>query len=337
MPTAQDLSMQLAALRQAVQSSPERLTQETEAVVQLAREIGESAQLKSALLLRAIGRRMAGQYNDAYRDFLEALDLAIKDKDTESILGLSAQLGDLLYDLTDYRHADRLLRTVLESPSLTHTNIRLLALLSGGNSLMKLNELSRSMEYLSEALNISSEIGEVRSINWSLHLIGLVSLLNGHPQEARFRFEQCLRFYHETNQIPNIAAAYVSIAESYMNEGNFDAATSTLNKALEIAKRGNLSTIIIDGYQHKARTALALGHQEAGRKALAQAHAEALKGDSSSDLIQIYAAFRELFEMIDDRQSSLKYRKLELELIERYERESTGREADIDRIIQAIP
>lgn len=109
---------------------------------------------------------------------------------------------------------------------------------------MDISDYEAAFPYFEKAHSLFSASNDQYSKGLSLNNIAIIQGRNGLKEEAKKRYFEGIRVFSELGYWVNVAAAYNSISEIYLDEGNFKSAEENLNIALNIVSENKMK---VDG------------------------------------------------------------------------------------------
>ena len=250
---------------------------------------------------------------EALAYYNKSLQIFTSINDYIGIASLYSNIGIVYYNRGDDTKALENYLLSLKYAEQSKDKVRILTALNntGGLYFLKPATYDKALEYFTQAMQISEELGDEEKLGVICVNIGLIYMdtlfANNDDSKALFYFEKALKAYGDSE---GSLDAYNGLGKLYNKEGKFDLAIQSLNKALEITERINDPAKMLlqwlglgDVYVQKKDYRTALQYYQ-------KAEAAALEQHANHELSDLYQAMAKTYSKISDYNNAFKYQAL---------------------------
>lgn len=194
-----------------------------------------------------LGNALATAYarnNDQATSLLlqqELLDRALEENNQRLVAGLSQNMAVNYVALGDHSTAiDHYLNTLEMAEEMADTSIMIVVLDNLGNLNRDAGNLDLAEKYISEALDLAMNAGNVRNQLTSHLNLALVYNRTGQYEEAE---SNLLRVIEIANQLGNqfsVIQAYFNLGDTYAGKGDYDRAMEMYEESLEMSRQDSV-------------------------------------------------------------------------------------------------
>lgn len=208
----------------------------------------------------------------AYGDIRAALDWTLKNGQTEITLRLAGSVRYYWFIRGFRQEGRRWLEQALAEGKDAPLDARVAGLNALGDLMYRHGEREAAERYLSEAVDLSSELGEKPLLARSLLTLGQILVDPGQVPRAVQCLIECLAIYEELGDKVNTAKTLSSLAKIKSRQGDLAEAVAWLERALAIRRQLGVPTEIAINMQSLGFLALEQGDY---RRAIAYAEESA--------------------------------------------------------------
>ena len=185
-----------------------------------------------------------GKYFEALDFYQQSLNYFTEIKDYVGIANIYSNIGVVYYDQSDDVKALENYLQSLKYAELSGDKLRILSALNnvGGVYTNKPATYDKALRYYLQALPLCEELGKKDELGAISVNIGFIYSETHEPGKAMVYFKKALKTYANSEGSLN---AYNAIGKLYTDEGKYELALESLNKALNLAEKLNVKLSIV--------------------------------------------------------------------------------------------
>ncbi|HEX7321116.1 MAG TPA: tetratricopeptide repeat protein [bacterium] len=216
--------------------------------------------------LGVVSQRL-GEVDKALENYHRAKALFERNGDTVSLGYLTAEFGNLYFDLSRYHDARAMYNEALKIAIMIGDEVFKAEMLRKlGNVSYTLGDYDQELAYLSQALEINKKIQNRRGEGDVYHNMGITLTDLGYYEKALEHFNVALKIDEEIKHLEGVALHLGDMADCYIGIGKFDDAQVNLEKCLKILEQLRIKNHLAFYYNHYARILHLLGQSEMAKK-----------------------------------------------------------------------
>lgn len=206
--------------------------------LQIAEQRDLNNEIVNSLILLGDTHRSMGNHSLAIKHFLDAIPVAIKTKDNETIYKVYRAVGVSYHYVSQYDKAIEYLKKSLEhSYSTDLKKGTAVSLYSLGNTYTHKGDYEEALDYYHKSLSVSQELNDSTVYSDNLIAIGNVFRFQGNLSLALDQLLAALGIKEKIEDWSGVALAYNSIGNIYNTQRNYSKALENYNKSLEIRRQ----------------------------------------------------------------------------------------------------
>ena len=218
-----------------------------EALIRLSEQISNNKYMRMGYFLKGTKQRLLGNLDEALAAYFKSAEIA---KETQNLTAEGECYGAIadIYSVGKnhanatnyYNRAISILRQSDDSTSLAS------ALLNAGDEFLKTKIYDSALLYFEEAKIIFERADYPSGTGYSLGNIGMVYASIGKNDLAEKNINEAIRILEEAQDYYPICVYLTSMADVYLDKGNYQAALNYTERSLQLAKQYGLREQIAD-------------------------------------------------------------------------------------------
>ncbi|MEO5649735.1 MAG: tetratricopeptide repeat protein, partial [Ginsengibacter sp.] len=250
-----------------------------------------------------------GKYLEALDNYNQSLKIFRSIKDNVGIANLYNNIGSIYYNQADYAKALENYLLSLQHAELTHDKLRILTALNNVGSVYYIKPATRekALQYYLKALPVCEELGNTESLGAIAVNIGNIYFDKNDDQQALYYFNKSLKAYENADgsQYP-----YIALGKLYIKEGNYNAALSSLNKALSLSEKLKDDIATVQTFMGLGNLFVTKGDYQTALTFYSKAEKLAYTMPANDDIKDLYKAMADTYDRTADYHNAFKYQSL---------------------------
>lgn len=203
----------------------------------LAEKDGENIENCRLLSRKGFSEMRQGKYDQAERDFLNALDICENFHNGREYADIHHGLGTVYLNTGEFNQSINHLKTALEEwEKIDDLDGKSSSLNSLGNVHLKKGDFHKALENYERSLELRKKIGDKRQISACLNNIATILSKKGEFEKSIEHYRRSHEIWQEIGDQQGIATTYINMGEHYLKKGELDPALENLKKSLEISE-----------------------------------------------------------------------------------------------------
>jgi tetratricopeptide (TPR) repeat protein len=216
--------------------------------------------------LGVVSQRL-GEVDRALGNYQRAKALFERAGDTVALGYLTAEFGNLYFDLSRYHDARAMYTEALKIAVMIGDEVFKAEMTRKlGNVSYTLGDFDQELAYLSQALEINKKIRNRRGEGDVYHNMGVTLTDLGYYEKALEHFNMALKIDDEIEHLEGVALHLGDMADCYIEVGKYDDAQVNLEKCLKILEQLQIKNHLAFYYNHYARILHLMGQSEMAKK-----------------------------------------------------------------------
>ncbi len=216
--------------------------------------------------LGVVSQRL-GEVDRALENYQRAKVLFERSGDSVSLGYLTAEFGNLYFDLSRYLDARAMYNEALKIAIMVGDEVFKAEMLRKlGNVSYTLGDFDQELAYLHQALEINKKIQNRRGEGDVYHNMGITLTDLGYYEKALEHFDMALKIDEEIKHLEGVALHLGDMADCYIGIGKYDDAQVNLEKCLKILEQLQIKNHLAFYYNHYARILHLQGQSEMAKK-----------------------------------------------------------------------
>lgn len=232
-------------------------------------------------------------------------------KDINNLAAAWANIGITYYEESKYETAIRCFIKALKyfdeneigyQPHTSYHNI--------AASHYYLHDFEKAKEYNELALKFAQKLGDKEYEAEAYHIDGLIQHKIGNIDSAIKSNLKSINIFQKTENKPRLSMAYTDLAAILRTKKKFKEAIIAHQKAIALAKETDTKECLMNAYFSYGVTKKIMGELQQAKSLLHKAQRISEEIGNLKEAVTIYQELADVYELIEDATSALKYHKL---------------------------